>query len=348
MTSMALNDRIALSEKIDGLKPQVAAVVTEEFFVRHPDWLARYGERGRTHGIEDAIFHQSYLASAIESGSVAPFEAYARWTVGMLGSRNIAPHFVAENLQQVGEALQSSLNTAEAEFVKTFIDAAVSACENPQTAPAQPTSVLGETQALYLQAAIKGDRRAAVSLALEAMKRASDIVDVYVDVFQTSQYEVGRLWETNQITVAEEHMATAITQYAMAQLYQHIEPAKTQAGRMVITGIEGELHQVGPNMVADVLEARGWDVRFLGTNMPHSGILQAIEDQGAQTVGISATILFSLPKVVRLVKAIQEKFVTACPRIIFGGRAFASTPLLCRELGGSEAALDLRAALAIV
>ena len=66
--------------------------------------------------------------------------------------------------------------------------------------------------------------------------------------------------------------------------------------------------------------------RFLGTNMPHSGILQAIEDQRAETVGISATILFSLPKVVRLVRAIQEKFVVACPRIIFGGRAFASTP----------------------
>ncbi len=348
MTTMALNDRIALSEKIDGLKPQVAEVVTEEFFLRHPDWLARYGERGRKHGIEDAVFHQSYLASAIESGSVAPFEAYARWTVGMLGARNIASHFVAENLQQVGEALQSSMNATEAEFVKKFIAAAVSACENPQTAPAKPATVLAETQALYLQSAIKGQRRAAVSLALEAMKRVSDIVDVYVDVFQASQYEVGRLWETNQITVAEEHMATAITQYAMAQLYQNLEPAKTQAGSMVITGIEGELHQVGPNMVADVLEARGWDVRFLGTNMPHSGILQAIEDQRAEVVGISATILFSLPKVVRLVKAIQEKFVTSCPRIIFGGRAFASTPLLCQELAGSDAALDLRAALAIV
>jgi methanogenic corrinoid protein MtbC1 len=348
MTTMTLNDRIALSEKIEGLKPQVAAAVTEEFFVRHPDWLNRYGERGRKHGIEDAIFHQSYLASAIESGSVAPFEAYARWTVGMLGSRNIASHFVAENLEQVGAALQPSLNAAEADFVKEFIAAAVSACENPQTAPARAATILGETQALYLQAAIKGERRAAVSLALEALKRASDIVDVYVDVFQASQYEVGRLWETNQITVAEEHMATAITQYAMAQLYQYIEPAKTQAGSMVITGIEGELHQVGPNMVADVLEARGWEVRFLGTNMPHSGILQAIEDQRAETVGISATILFSLPKVVRLVKAIQEKFVTACPRIVFGGRAFASTPLLCRELGGSDAALDLRAALAMV
>ncbi len=348
MTNMALNDRVQLSEKIDAVKQQVAEAVTDEFFVRHPDWLKRYGERGRKHGIEDAIFHQSYLSSAIESGSVAPFEAYARWTVGMLGARHIAAHFVAENIIQVGKALQPSLSTAETEFVAEFIAAGVSACENPLTAPERVPTALGETQALYLQAAIKGERRAAVSLALESLKRVSDIVDVYVDIFQASQYEVGRLWETNRITVAEEHMATAITQYAMAQLYQHIEPTGNQAGRMVLTGIEGEMHQVGPNMVADVLEARGWDVRFLGTNMPQNGILQAIEEQRAETVGISATVVTSLPKVVRLVKAIQEKFTSGCPRIIFGGRAFTSTPLLCRELGGSDAALDLRSALAIV
>jgi methanogenic corrinoid protein MtbC1 len=348
MQSLSLNERTQVCEKIDAVKQQVAATVTEQFFLRHPDWLTRYGDRGRLRGIEDAAFHQSYLASAIEGGSVVPFETYARWTVGVLESRNIASHFVAENLVQIGEALQSSLTPVEAEFVNEFIAAGVLACETP-AAPTPATTVetaLGEMQALYLQAAIKGERRAAVTLALEALKQVNDVVDVYVDVFQTSQVEVGRLWETNRITIAEEHMATAITQYAMAQLYQHIEPDSSQAGKMVITGIEGEMHQIGPNMVADVLEARGWDVRFLGTNMPNSGIIQAIEEHGADTVGISATILVSIPKVVRLVKDMQAKFGAACPRLIFGGRAFSSTPLLCRELGGGEAALDLRSALA--
>jgi len=350
MSSLSLNERILLAEKIDAVKDQVAKTVTEEFFIRHPDWLQRYGERGRKLGIEDAAFHQSYLASAIESGSIAPFEAYARWTVGMLEARNIAARFVAENLSQVGEALQVSLTAAEAQFVKEFITAGVMACEIPRTLTEAPyvETALSETRALYLRAAIKGDRRAAVGLALEGLKRVNDVVDLYVDVFQASQYEVGRLWETNQITVAEEHMATAITQYSMAQVYSHIEPTSSHAGKMVITGIEGEMHQVGSNMVADVLEARGWDVRFLGSNMPSSGIIQAIEEQSATTVGISATMLFSIPKVVRLVKDIQAKFASSCPRLIFGGRAFISTPLLCHELGDCEPILDLRAALAIV
>jgi len=350
MQNLSLNERTLLFEKIEAVKQQVAETVTEEFFVRHPDWLKRYGERGRLRGIEDAAFHQSYLASAIEGGSVVPFETYARWTVGVLASRNIASHFVAENLRQIGEALQPSLSATEAGFVNEFIAAGVSACETP-AAPMQATTVatvLDETQALYLQAAVKGERRTAVRLALEALKHVNDVVDVYVDVFQTSQYEVGRLWETNQITVAEEHLATAITQYAMAQVYQQVEPVSSQAGKMVITGIEGEMHQIGPNMVADVLEARGWDVRFLGTNMPNSGIIQAIEEHRADAVGISATILFSIPKVVRLIKEMRTRFGGSCPRLIFGGRAFSSTPLLCTELGGGEAALDLRSVLAIV
>lgn len=54
-----------------------------------------------------------------------------------------------------------------------------------------------------------------------------------------------------------------------------------------------ELHHVGANMVADVLEAHGWDVRYLGTNLPHRSILQAIREHQADWVGISATTLLS-------------------------------------------------------
>jgi methanogenic corrinoid protein MtbC1 len=154
--------------------------------------------------------------------------------------------------------------------------------------------------------------------------------------------------ETNRITVAEEHMATAITQYVIARVYQEIEPTPTTAGRVLVTGVEGELHQLGSNMVADVFEVRGWDVRFLGSNMPHAGILQAIEEHRPDVVGISATVLVSLPKVIRLVGDIRERFASAPPRIIVGGRAFLATPALCQELATNEPVTDLRGALRLM
>src|SRR5580698_3350142 len=72
--------------------------------------------------------------------------------------------------------------------------------------------------------------------------------------------------------------------------------------RLVITGIEGEFHQSGANMVADVSEARGWNVWFLGTNIPQEGVLQAIEEHKADAVGISTTMLLSIPEAVQLVE----------------------------------------------
>jgi len=169
--------------------------------------------------------------------------------------------------------------------------------------------------------------------------------EVYVEVLQESLYQVGRLWESNQITVAEEHMATAITQYVMAQLYLHLPPPTQTRGSMVITGVAGELHQVGANMVADVLDAQGYDVRFLGTNMPHSGIVHAIEKHDADVLGVSATMLFNIPHVVELIKEVRAKLGERSPRVVFGGAAFRSLPSLTAELGAIGFALDIRAAV---
>ena len=83
-------------------------------------------------------------------------------------------------------------------------------------------------------------------------------------------------------------------------------------------------------------------------DMPHAGILQAIEEHRPDVVGISATMLFSLPKVIRLVGDIRERFASSPPRIIVGGRAFLATPALCQELGTNEPVTDLRGALRLM
>ncbi len=353
MQPLSLGERSALAAKILSAKQRIAESVTAEFFVHHPDWLPRYGERGRRLGIEDAAYHQSYLACAIEAGSTAPFADYARWTVSMLGARKIAAHFVIENLEQIGQTLQGLLSAFENNVVSDYIRAARDACVGAAPQPLVKTGEEARTEMVlqrnvYLQAAIKGDRRAATHIALDGLQRVADVVDLYVDLFQATQYEVGRMWQENQITVAEEHMATAITQYVMAQIYSRLDGRDRDRGRLVITGIEGEHHQVGANMVADVLEARGWNVRFLGTNVPQEGVLQAIEEHKADVVGISATMLLSIPKAVRLVEGLRHRFQTDCPRILLGGRAFISSPSLVRELGAEGAAPDLRSLLELM
>lgn len=193
----------------------------------------------------------------------------------------------------------------------------------------------------YLAAVLAGNRRSAAELVVTAVDQGHGIEDIYTDVFHQVQVEVGRLWEDKQIPVATEHMATAITQYAMSQVYARMPPADQVCGRLVLTGVQGELHQMGGNMIADVLEGRGWDVRFLGTNTPTPGVLQAIEEHRPDVVGISATMVANAPAVRELVQAIRARFPAPAPKLIVGGSLFRMLPDLATELHADGVATDV-------
>jgi methanogenic corrinoid protein MtbC1 len=137
-------------------------------------------------------------------------------------------------------------------------------------------------------------------------------------------------------------MATAITQYVMAQIYEAPDVRSTAAkGRVVLTGVEGELHSVGAVMVADLLEIAGFDVRFLGTNLPPTSILSVVKDVEPSHVAVSATMLFNLGAVRQLILSVRSEFADRV-RIVVGGAAFRTNPELWRQVSADGYAADLR------
>jgi len=345
-----IDQRVALADKIRRHKSAVAEAVTDEFFARHPDWLTRFGPAGRARGVEDAGYHVEFLAGAVESGSVAAFQNYVRWTTKVLQTRGIQPHFVAENLAQVEQRLGAVLGAEDLAVVSAFI---LAGRENSPEESAVPNVSGAEgglelTRQLFVQALLHAQRKAASTIALEAFRQGHAIPDIYADVIQNALYEVGFLWQTNRITVAEEHMATAIAQYVLAQLYPLLPLPDTSRGTVVVTGVEGELHQIGANMVSDVLEADGWRVHFLGTNTPHAGVLKIVEETRAAALGVSTTMLFNVPKVRRLIADARACFPARKLHVIVGGGAFCGAPTLPFEIGADSYASDLRAAVALL
>jgi methanogenic corrinoid protein MtbC1 len=242
-------------------------------------------------GEQDAIYHVEFLAAAIEAGSSAAFENYAHWCGLMLEAGGVARSFVIENFEQIGACGSRHFSREEVGFIESLIRAgcATMAQELPVASAQGGASHLPE-QELFLQAILGPIRRAATDLALGALRAGSSILDVYLHVFQESLYEAGRLWESNKITVAQGHMATAITQSVLALDYEQIGSPGGRHGKMVITGVGGELHQIAANMAADVLESDGWDVIFLGTSTPHAGVMAAIDSYQASFMGISVTL----------------------------------------------------------
>lgn len=353
MEVLSHTQRVALASKLDHLRRPVAEAVTEEFFRRHPDWADGYGPRGRERGIEDAQYHMDFLGGALIAGEPQAFAEYVRWARRVLEARGIEARFLRENLEQIGGALAIRLGGDASPAVEEVVRAGLAACDEPDElaggVPAgEAEEGLAAERRLYLQAVLRGQREAAMGIVAESHNAGHSMLDLYLKILQPAQYEVGRLWERNAITVAEEHMATAITQLVMARLYPLVRQKQQPCrGRMVLTGVQGEMHQVGANMVADVVEIHGWEVRFLGTNLPQAGILRVIEEQRPDVVGISATMLFNLPRVRDLIEAVLALPVPR-PRIIVGGAAFRTAAGAWREVGADACGLDLEQAIELL
>jgi methanogenic corrinoid protein MtbC1 len=334
-----------LADIIRGQSPAVAVEVTDAFLDRHPDWRLRYGSRATTAGVQDAGYHLAFLAGAVEAGDRHAFAAYARWAAGVLSARGIAGHFLAENLEQLEQALAGRLGAARAAALNPYFRTALDALSSAPPAP--PDARLSLAADVFLQSILTGQRHAALRIARESLRNGLSVEDLYVDVLQPALYTVGARWEANQLTVAQEHIATAIVQYVMAQVYEAPDFREGGKGTVILTGVEGELHNIGAVMVGDLLELSGWHVRFLGSNLPSASILTAIRDAAATYVGISTTMLFNVPVVRHLIAAIRAEFDDRV-RILVGGAAFRSTPGLWQHVQADAYAPDLRGVLSLL
>ncbi len=172
----------------------------------------------------------------------------------------------------------------------------------------------------YFQHLIKGDKMACMRMVDNLKSNQLAVEVIYTDLFQRSLYQVGEYWEMNKISVATEHMATAITEHLMIRLQVDLFAKERVGKKAVIACIANEHHQIGAKMIADIFEMNGWDGYFIGANTPTDELIRFIDSQRPDVVGISLSIYFNMP----LFKTAIEKIRSAFPKtpLIFGGQAF--------------------------
>lgn len=174
----------------------------------------------------------------------------------------------------------------------------------------------------YVSAQLEGNNLAALAIVDEAIARGMRVDAVHIELIQAAQYEIGRLWENNVISIAVEHQATAISQLALAHMYERL-PRQLSNGKRVLLGcVEGELHDMGSRIVADLLEMAGFQVTFLGANVPAPSLAERVEAAVPDLVALSATMTFHLPALKSAVEHVRASRHGAVP-ILVGGRAFS-------------------------
>jgi methanogenic corrinoid protein MtbC1 len=196
-----------------------------------------------------------------------------------------------------------------------------------------------EVYARYLSAVRQGDRRGALSVISEAQQAGHDLKKLYLQVFQPTLREIGRLWQENLLTVAEEHLATAVTQSAMLAIYGDLEIPVASGPLLIAACAESERHEIGVRMLCDFLDMEGWDTVFLGASVPIESLVEMVREREPDVVALSASIPPHLPQVRKAITAIRDG-VRKQPIILVGGRPLLERPDLAAQLGADLTASD--------
>lgn len=305
------------------------------------------GPEGREKSVRDADYHLAYLEEAVAADDPALFSEYLAWVKVLFAGLRFPESALRVTLETTRQVLDENLPPAERIAALRMLDTGLASMERaPSSLPSlvQGESPLDLLARRYLDTLLGADRRTASQLIMDAVERGTSIRDIYKQVFERSQREVGRLWQMNQISVAQEHFCTAATQMIMSQLYPYIFKGARKDHSLVVACVGGELHEIGARMVADLFELDGWDSTFLGANTPTEGIVAMVKDRRTEVVAISATMTFNIPHVVDIMRALREK-VSHPLQILVGGYAFNLSPTLWEKIGADGYASDAETAI---
>jgi methanogenic corrinoid protein MtbC1 len=350
-TSMS-DDYLQASRAIQRQIEDLVKIIVARLYKIHPNERSHFGEMHFEKSLRDTNYHLSYLAQALAANSIPLFTEYAVWCKTLFANLGFSEDALSTTFHCMREVLSEQLNNEESASACVFLDAALQKLTLPtinQSSFLLEDALFGELAHEYLEALLRGDRIAARQIILNAAQGGVRIQDIYLQVLQPCQREIGRLWHMNQVSVAQEHYATAITQVAMAQLYPYLfstAPAKKHAA-VVVAGVSGELHELGARMLADFFEMDGWDSYFLGANTPGQGIIETVRRYQAAVLCISVTAALNVSLVTDVIALLRTSPDIGQTIVLVGGYPFNQVPDLWMQVGADGYAADAQGALRV-
>ncbi len=181
-------------------------------------------------------------------------------------------------------------------------------------------------------AILNGDAGNATAAAKEALSAGVDPVELVTQGISPAMGEVGRRFEAGEYFVPELLIAARATK----GVFEILRPALAKkgaepAGRVVIGTVKGDLHDIGKNLVAAMLEGGGFEVIDLGVNVTPERIVETVKEKNAHVVGLSALLTTTMPEMKNAVAALQAAGLRDRVKVMIGGAPVTSQ--FAQEIG---------------
>lgn len=192
------------------------------------------------------------------------------------------------------------------------------------------------------EAVIAGEEEELVSLVHEAYESGIDVSVIVQDGLIEAMNIIGPKMASGEMFVPEVLLSAETMRAGLEVVKPYLSAGDVSTlGKVVIGTVEGDLHDIGKNMVAMMLESSGFEVVNLGTDIPPEGFLKAVEENRPDIVGLSALLTTTMPAMRKTVVLLKEK--GAHVKIMVGGapvnEAFA------KEIGADGYAPDAAGAV---
>ena len=195
------------------------------------------------------------------------------------------------------------------------------------TAPLAP-----ESEEL-LEIARSGRPRPAIGFAQDLVRSGLPFDRLVADHLVPVQREVGRLWQENRWTVADEHAASAVIDGVVGALALDLSEPDVPIGHVLVACVEEEYHSLPARLGTELLRHAGWAVTFLGASVPAQDLQTYAVETGPDVVVLSCTFAEHLYGARRCVAAVGDLGLPA----VVAGAATAAGPRLVDWLGASAA-----------
>ena len=194
-------------------------------------------------------------------------------------------------------------------------------------------------QQRYLGALLDGDSDTASKIAHELIAKRARVADIYLEVLSPAMFHIGELWCDGKVNVAQEHLATQITLGQMDKLRLIQSVARSLSYRVMVCCVEGEDHFIAARMAADLFQMEGWQVDFLGPDVPTAALIEIVIARRPNLLALSTTLQSNLRRTRALIEKIRK--LPGAPYIIVGGQAALGDNSGKNKLQGIETATNV-------
>ncbi len=196
------------------------------------------------------------------------------------------------------------------------------------------------------EAIVDGQAKVAVAKVTEALADGTDAGTVLREGLIAGMAQVGQLYEDGEVFVPEMLVAARAMTAALAVLKPRlVEQGVASSGKVAIGTTEGDLHDIGKNLVAMMLEGSGYEIVDLGVDVPAAKFIEAIRD-GANVVAMSALLTTTMTNMASTIEAIKAAGLRDQVRIVVGGAPI--TKSYADEIGADGYAEDASGAVRMV